>query len=119
MDSVALTAQDSAQVPENVRPDAGIGEQYKEYKPLYERFGAREGSPSTDKALAQIWEYAKENAGNKDRDSVMWEVTKLLNRFGSPSSGDKPWSKALVWVQTHRRMLEAEKMMREMEAHRG
>lgn len=115
MDPVSLVP--SAPVPENVQPDAGIGDQYREHRPLYDRFGAREGSASTDRAFSQLWEYAKETAELKDKDSVMWEITKLMNRMGSASVGDKPWSKALVYVQTHRQMLQAEKRLKELEVH--
>jgi hypothetical protein len=116
MEEVNLSPS-SGSTPESVTPDPGIGELHKDYRPLFERFGAKEGVPSTEKALKELWDYAKETAELKDRDSVMWEVTKLMNRMGSASIGDKPWSKALVYVQTHRQMMEAEKRLKELEVH--
>lgn len=117
MDSIDFNAGSSAPIPENVTPDAGIGELHKDFKPLYDRFGAKEGSERTDKALAMIWEYAKEHSELKDKDSVLWEVRKLEMRLGSPPYGQKPWLNILTYISTHNQMRQAEERLRQMEMH--
>lgn len=117
MEPVQLSPSSTESSVENVQPGAGIGEQYKECKPLYERFGAKEGLERTDKAFAAIWEYAKEHAELKDKDSVLWEIRKLEMKLGSPSYGQKPWLNLISYVSTHNQMRSAEERLKAMEAN--
>ena len=104
-------------IPENTIPDPGIGDLHQDYKPLYEKFGAKPGRESTDRQLAMIWEWAKENAPLKDKDAILWEVTKLSNKLGSSSFNDKPWTKLATYVSTWKQQRDLEKRLKEMEVH--
>lgn len=93
---------------------AGLGEKFKEWKPLYHFFDLDE-KPRHDEALSKIWFFAKRRAETPDKESVIWEVKKLINLVGSPSLGDPPYAKLEIYVDAWLRQREAEKIMREME----
>lgn len=115
MEPVQLSPQ--VETPLDVTSTAGIGEEYQDHKPLYEKFGAKSGSGSTDRQLAMIWEYAKEQSELKDKGSVLWEIRKLEMKLGDPPYGQKPWLNLATYISTHKQMLESEKKLRELELH--
>lgn len=117
MEPVNLTQATQASA-ESARPDQGIGDLHVPHKPLYEKFGAKPGSESTDRQLAMIWEWAEANSPVKgDRDAILWEVTKLSNRLGSASFNDKPWTKLSAYVSTWRQQRALEERLKGMEAN--
>ena len=99
--------QDNDKLPED------LGAAPKEFKSLYDQFEV-EPNPRSDDALQKIWEYAKEIAPNKDKDSVVWEVIRLKNRLGSANLGDKPYAKVEAYVTAWFQMKQAEKRMEEL-----
>lgn len=110
--NLSPVAQDTP--TERADESAYIGSANFEFKPLYERYNAAE-NPRTDRIFEQIWSWAKAQAPEKDKDSIMWEITKLSNRLGSAGVGEKPWTKVIAYVSTHNQMVESERRLRQME----
>ena len=109
----------SPEIPKNVTPEPGIGTEHVDFKPLYERFGAKPGLESTDRQLSMIWDWASENSPIKgDKDAILWEITKLSNRLGTSSFNDKPWTKIATYVSTWKQQMNLENRLKEMENHR-
>jgi predicted AAA+ superfamily ATPase len=95
---------------------SSIGENFKEHLPLAERFGldGKKLPPHVDRNLSMIWKWAKEHAETPDKDSILWQVTKLSNRLGDAHSGSAPYTKVLTYVSTYNTMKESENRLREM-----
>lgn len=118
MEPVNLSQSADTPLPENSTPGPGVGELHIDHKPLYERFGAKPGSESTDRQLAMIWEWAKESSPVKDdKDAILWEITKLSNRLGSSSFKDKPWVNLATYVSTWKHQRALEERLKQMEVH--
>jgi hypothetical protein len=99
-------------------PTGAIGGEYKEYAPLYERFDVNNRNDERiNRNLEIIWKYAKERAETKDKDSILWEITKLRNKLGESPYGSASYSKILSYISTYNQMREAERMLKEMEVH--
>lgn len=115
----AINLNPTAESPsENVTPGAGIGDLHIAHKSLYEMFGAKQGSGSTDRQLAMIWEWGKEHSPVKDdNDAIAWEIRKLSNRLGSASFNSKPWVNLATYVSTWKQQQGLEKRLKEMETN--
>jgi len=85
----------------------------KNHKPLYQLFDVVK-SERVDQDLSLIWEYAKDRAENKDKDSVLYEIIRLKNRLKSPDIGEKPYLRILLYVREYLKMRDAEKRMEEL-----
>lgn len=118
MEPVNLSQSVDTPIPENIVPEPGIGELYTDHKPLYDHFGAKPGFEGTDRQLAMIWEWGKENSPVKDdKSAILWEITKLSNRLGSSSFKDKPWVNLATYVSTWKQQRALESRLKEMEVH--
>ena len=115
MEPINLSQTSSTEIPVNTIPDPGIGELAKDFKPLYERFGAQP-TERTDRIFKEIWDYAKGVADDpNDRDSILWQISRLSAKLGSPSMGEKPWTKIMSYVSTLNQMKRAENRLKEMD----
>lgn len=115
MEAVALSPSTDV-ASEQVDIAASIGSEFKEYKPLYERFGlADKAAPHVERNLAVIWQWAKDHAETKDKDAILWQVTKLANRIGDAPYGSAPYTKVLNYISEYNRMKQAEDRLRELE----
>lgn len=92
-----------------------VSSEYKEFTPLLDRFGLDKKDNSRDNMMRDIWEWAKSRAEAKDKDSILWELTKLENRIGSPSGTDAPWTKMSTYISTYNRMRDAEEQLKKNE----
>ena len=108
MDQVAMTPEVESKV-EKTDPVAPLTSN-SSHKPLYELFDV-EKSERVEQDLKSIWEYAKDRAENKDKDSVLYEVVRLKNRMKSPDVGEKPYLRVLLYVREYMKMRDAEKNM--------
>ena len=100
-------------------PASSIGSEFRDYKPLQERYGIA-GKPEGHVArnLQAIWDWALSKAETKDKENVLWEVTKLSNRLASPHSGTAPYANVLAWVSEYNRTRQSESRMKELEGSR-
>lgn len=115
METIALSAPEEQPTPPDPNPDAGVGSQYKEFRPLYDQFNVKVESDRHDKAFEAIWEWAKAHSPGKDKDSVLFEIIKLNNRLGSPNMGMKPYAKLENYVTVWKQHQMAEKRLRDLE----
>jgi hypothetical protein len=115
MEAVNLSPSTGSAVVENIQPGAGVGSEHRAFQPLYDRFAAT-SNPHTDRILSEIWDWAKSQAPLDDKDSVLWEITKLSNRIGSPHIGEKPWTKLISYISTYNQLKASETRLKEMEA---
>lgn len=107
----------SSSPTESVDIAASIGADYKEFLPLAEKFGldGKKVAPHVERNLIAIWDWAKSRAETKDKESILWQVTKLSNRLGDAQYGSAPYSKVMAYVSTYNSMREAENRLKEME----
>lgn len=122
MESVALAPSSPvSSSPNATGADSGIlGSRPNEHEALFDYFGLTRAvdrtNPRHNDALAKIWDWAKSNAENKDRDSVMFEIMRLKNRLGTPGIENNPYLKVEMYVKTWQQARDADERMREMEA---
>jgi hypothetical protein len=116
MDESAITAQNSETTEPakdgEILPGLSVD---KEFTALYKHFGV-EPSPRTDEALAEIWQYAKEQAPSKDRDSIILQVIKFNNELGSPGLGDSPYSKMYNYLVVYKQFKKAGKLLDDLKS---
>lgn len=94
-----------------------VGGEYKPYTPLYEKFGVlNKDSERVNRNLDAIWKWAEDHAETKDKDAILWQITKLNMRLGDAFQGSAPYTKVLNYVSEYNRMREAENRLKEMEA---
>ena len=92
-----------------------VGAEYKAYTPLYDRFGISETKDErVNRNLDVIWKWAEANSDVKDKDSVLWQVTKLSQKLGHVPHGSAPYVKILNYISEFNRMTEAENRLKEM-----
>lgn len=93
-----------------------VGADYKDFTPLYDRFGIHnQKDDRVNRNLEVIWKYAKDRAETKDKENILWEVTKLNNKIGDAHGGSAPYTKMLAYISEFNRMREAESRLKEME----
>ena len=97
--------------PDKIPDDFG---KVKEFTTLYRLFGIKEPTPRGDEALNKIWQYAKDVAPNKNRESIVWEIIRLKNRVGSSNFGDPTYSKIENYVDAYYNAKKADKIMQEL-----
>lgn len=115
MDSIALAPPSNTPSVAPEKPGDGIGSASKEWKPLYQHFGIEQETQRHDDALSKIWNWAKNNAESKDKDSIIFEVIKLNHKLGSPSLSNKPYSKLENYIGVVQRYKQAEEQLKELE----
>jgi hypothetical protein len=97
-----------------------VGSEYKAFTPLYDRFGITQTKDErVNRNLSVIWDWAAARSEVKDKDAILWEITKLENKIGSSTSGNAPYSKMLLYISEFNRMREAENRIKEMEHERA
>ena len=111
-EQIALTAKQPTEVIKENKIEASISKDTN-HQPLYELFDVTK-SERIDQDLSLIWDYAKDRAENKDKDSVLYEVIRLKNRLKSPDVGEKPYLRVLLYVREYMKMREAEKRLEEL-----
>ena len=111
-EQVALTAEQPTKIIKENKIEASISKDTN-HQPLYELFDVTK-SERIDQDLSLIWDYAKDRAENKDKDSVLYEVIRLKNRLKSPDVGEKPYLRVLLYVREYMKMREAEKRLEEL-----
>jgi hypothetical protein len=117
MEPISLNAG-STESSEKAEITASVGSGYKEHSPLFERFGIGTSvDERVNRNLATIWQWAKSRAETQDKDSILWQVTKLNTKLGDAHGGSAPYTKVLNYISEYNRMVESEKRLREMEAH--
>jgi hypothetical protein len=114
MEPVSFSPQSDSPTTASPMPEMGIGDDHIDFKPLYERYQAAP-NPRTDRIFEEIWNWAKSQAPEKDKDSILWEVSKLSNRLGSAGVGEKPWVKVIAYVSTYNQLRSAEERLKQME----
>lgn len=87
----------------------------KEYEPIRSLFNVENPTARTDEYLQRIWEYAKENAPNKDRESIIYEAIRLKNRLGSPSLGESVFTRIINYITVYNRHKQDEMLLSEMQ----
>jgi len=102
----------------NENPDELGNVRIREWLPLYKYFNLDE-SEKHDRTLAIIWEWAKKQAPNKDRDSILFEVIKLNNRLGSTGIGENPYAKIINYITVYNRYKESEEELKRIELNGG
>lgn len=121
METVALTppSPTSSSTIKDVGP--GIGENFHEYNALFDHLGldgkGDKQNPRYQEALSRIWAYAKAVAPSKDKDSILFEVSRLSHRLGSPSVGQKPYAKMEMFAREWLKVREGEQRLQELEAN--
>lgn len=113
MNEADLTTPNVETVSEVTTPEMGIGENYREFIPLYKHFGM-EDSKGSDKYLSEIWSYAKGQAISKDKDSIILEVIKLNNQLGSVGLGEQPYSKIYNYLTVMKQFKKVGKVLQDM-----
>ena len=114
MEAVSLVQSAPVVESGNTPIEAGISSEHREFGPLYDKFQAT-SNPRTDRIFEELWNWAKGQAPLKDKDSILWELTKLSNKLGSVHYGEKPWSKLISYVSTYNQMKDSETRLKEME----
>jgi len=98
---------------EHGEPEPSISK-VKEYEGIKYLFSVDNPSSRTDEYLRQIWDYAKEQATNKDRESIIWEVIRLKNKLGSPSLGENIFTRIINYITVYNRHKQDELLLGEM-----
>jgi hypothetical protein len=115
MEAISLSSSTTTPV-EAVELRDSVGQDYKAFTPLYDRFGIQQTKDErVNRNLSVIWNWAAERSEVKDKDAILWEITKLENKIGSATSGNAPYSKMLLYISEFNRMREAENRIKEME----
>lgn len=85
-----------------------------EHEALKDVFKTNEKSSRIDEYMSLIWDYAKNAAVNKDKESVIFEAIRLKNRLGSPSLGENPFTRVINYIKINNRMKNDERTLQEM-----
>jgi hypothetical protein len=91
----------------------------KEYESLRSLFNVENRSSRSEDYLQKIWNYAKENASNKDRESIIFEAIRLKNRLGSPSIGESVFTRIINYITVYNRHKQDELLLGEMNGQEG
>lgn len=128
MPDVVVTHIDTTPPPssESIAHDKGtdsgeLGQHALAHKPLFDIFGLTRPSDlentNHNKALAEIWDYAKQIAPNKDKESVLFEVMRLKSRLGKSGMENNPYLRVQMYVKSYNQMKQSEQRMRELEGN--
>ncbi len=116
MEPVSLSPIQTAEASAPADVVSTVGGDYKAFTPLYDKFGIlNKESERVNRNLEVIWSWAKSKAETQDKESVLWQITKLNNRLGDSSNGSAPYTKVLAYISEYNRMVEAEKRLKELE----
>lgn len=85
--------------------------------PLHEIYGIPWGvAERSDKALNEIWGWARENFPEAETDEdKLWELKRLTDRLGTPKLGNKPWLHLQMYVSTDKQLRSLQRRKMEME----
>ena len=112
---VAKTQPDEVKTSEiNPNPDHMGKINVKDWIPLYKYLNLDE-SIKNDKALSQIWEWAKSQSPDQHNDSILWQIIKLNNKLGSAGLGENSYSKLFNYVTIWNRQKESEELLKDIE----
>jgi hypothetical protein len=107
--------------PEGKSPEVTVEQpiSIQERTPLHDRFNIVHSSPELDAQMKDIWAWAKAQSPVDDKDSILWEVTKLTQKLGMEGISDKPWAKILNYVRVWKQFRSAEDQLKQMENGRA
>lgn len=86
----------------------------REFESLKSLFDVGDPSAKTNEYMQKIWDYAKENATNKDKESIIFEVIRLKNKLGSPNIGESMFTRIINYISVYNRHKQDEMLLHEM-----
>lgn len=114
MDKVALTPEVEPIEVHESQPESSIRET-GEHIPLFDLFGGEKDNHKLNDIYGQIWEWGKDQAPNKDTDSIKFEIIRLKNRLGSPTIGERSYHKVMMFIKTSKEIRQREQRLKELE----